>query len=196
MGQTFANITVKGQAQDALVDYLKQFKRNAYVSPSTNNFVVVYDEEFESETEKLSNLSIQISEDFGCLIFAVFIYDESIFNYELYNNGDLLDKYSSYGIDLFPEGGNSQKLCTVLGVKQLVNKVRPILKEPSTEKAYLFASVRHKRLVKELRLPIWSTDTIGGYRNIEEGEIDAIIFDEDDFPDVEATLSMLKNTFE
>ena len=55
--------------------------------------------------------------------------------------------------------------------------------------------MRHKRLVKELGLSIWSTDIIGGHRYIEENEIDAIIFDEDDFPDLEATLSMLYRTF-
>ena len=50
-------------------------------------------------------------------------------------------------------------------------------------------------LVRELSLPLWSTEIIGGYRDIEEEEIDAIIFDEDNFPDVEATLAMIKDTF-
>ena len=39
---------------------------------------------------------------------------------------------------------------------------------------------------------MWSTEVIGGYSDIEEEEIDAIVFDEDDFPDVEATLIYAK----
>ena len=78
MGQTFANITVKGQTQKTLVNYLKNLKRNAYVSPSVVDFVVVYDEEIEADLEELSNLSIQISEDFNCLTFAIFVYDSAI----------------------------------------------------------------------------------------------------------------------
>ena len=107
----------------------------------------------------------------------------------------MIDEYCSSGEDLFPEGGNAHKLCTVLGVQQSINRVRPILREPSIEEIYLFASERHKKLVVELGLSVWSTEVIGGYRDIEEEEIDAIIFDEDDFPDIEATLSMLKKTF-
>ena len=194
MGQTFANITVKGQAQKTLVNYLKKLKRNAYVSPSVADFVVVYDEEIEADLEELSNLSIQISEDFNCLTFAIFVYDEANFHYELYQDGDLLDEYNSSGVDLFPEGGDSQKLCTAFNIKQSTNRVRPILREPTNETAYVFASTRHKRLVNELGLSEWSTDIMGGYQYIAEGEIDAVIFDEDGFPDVEATISMLEKT--
>jgi len=195
MGRTFANITVGGQTQDTLVNYLRKAKRNAYISPSFNDFVVVYDEDSEFDMEKLSNLSLQISKDLKCLTFPIVINDESAFSYELYENGNLIDEYSSSGEDLFPEGGDAQKLCTILGVKKSISKVRPILREPSTEKVYLFASKRHEKLVRELDLSVWSTEVIGGYQDIEEEEIDAIVFDEDDFPDVEATLSMLKNTF-
>lgn len=196
MGRSFANITVGGQTQDTLVSYLKQIKRNAYVSPSINNFVVLYDENSEFDMEELSNLSLQISRDFSCLTFPIVIYDESIFGYMLYENGNLMDEYTSSGEeDSFPRGGDAQKLCTILGVKESINRVRPILREPSTEKVYLSASGRHKKLVKELGLSVWSTGVIGGYRDIEEEVIDAIVFDEDDFSDVEATLSLIKNTF-
>jgi hypothetical protein len=129
------------------------------------------------------------------LTFPIVIDDESIFAYKLYKNGNLMDEYSSSGKNLFPAGGDAQKLCTILGVQESINRVRPILREPSTEKVYLFASERHKKLVKELGLSVWSTGVIGGYSDIEEEEIDAIVFDEDDFPDVKATLSLLKNTF-
>ena len=105
-----------------------------------------------------------------------------------------MDEYCSLGEDSFPEGGDAQKLCTILGAKKLIDRVRLILREPTTEQVYLFASQRHKRLLKELKLSMWSTDTIGGYRDIQEEEIDAVIFDGDGFPDVEATLSMLENT--
>ena len=197
MGRSFANITVKGQTQDSLVEYLKQARRNAYVSPSVDDLVVVYDEDSEFNIKGLYDLSLQMSKDFNCLTFSITIYDESSFVYELFENGNLMDEYfSSTEEDLFPKGGDAQKLCSILGVKQSINRVRPILREPSTENVYLFASQRHKHLVRELCLPLWSTEIIGGYRDIEEEVIGAIIFDEDDFPDVEATLSMIKNTFE
>jgi len=195
MGRTFANITIRSQTQDTFVSYLRQLKRNAYVSPSVNKFVVLYDEDSEFDIEELSNLSLQIFKDFSCLAFPIIIDDESIFSYQLYENGNLMDEYCSSGEDLLPEGGDAQKLCNILGSKKSINMVRPILREPSTEKVYLFASERHKNLVKELGLSLWSTEVIGGYRDIEEEEIDAIVFDEDNFPDVEATLSMLKKTF-
>ncbi|MEM7557285.1 MAG: hypothetical protein AAF378_25010 [Cyanobacteria bacterium P01_A01_bin.84] len=194
MGHGFANITVRGQTQNTLLNYLKKHQRNAYVSPKVNNFVVVYDEDSEFDLEKLSNLSLQISGDFSCVAFSIVTYDESWFAYDLYENGNLRDEYCSSGEDLFPEGGDAQKLCTILGAKSSINRIRPILREPTTETVYLFASQRHKNLVRELGLPTWSTYIIGGYRDIKEEEIDAVVFDEDGFPDVEATLSMLKNT--
>ena len=156
--------------------------------------MVVYDEDSEFNMEELSNLSLQISKDFYCVTFSIVIYDESWFAYDLYKNGNLRDEYCSSGEDLFPEGGDAQKLCTILDAKRSSNRVRAILREPTTEQVYLYASQRHKKLVKELGLSIWSTDIIGGYRDIQEEEIDAVVFDEDGFPDVKATYFMLKNT--
>ncbi|MGK7893959.1 MAG: hypothetical protein AB4372_10135 [Xenococcus sp. (in: cyanobacteria)] len=178
MGRSFAHITIKGQTQDAIVRYLEKLERKAYVSPSINSYVVIYDEKCNSEFADISNLSIQISRYFRCPTFSVIIYDESVFYYELYENGNLLDTYSSSGIDSFPEGGDAEKLCYVLGAKQSINRVRPILREPNTEEIYLFSSARHKKLVEELGLSLWSSDVIGGYQDIEEESIDAIIFDE------------------
>ncbi len=153
MGRSFANITVKGQTQNTLLDYLNKHRRDAYVSPSINYSVVVYDRESEFDIRELSNLSLQIPKNFNCVTLAIVIYDESWLAYDLYENGNLIDEYCSSREGLFPEGGNAQKLCTFLSAKQSINRVRSILREPTTEQVYLFASQRHKKLVQELELP-------------------------------------------
>lgn len=196
MGTFFANITVVGQNQDTLVQYLEKINKNAYVSPTVNNCTVVYDEESDYDTEKLSSLAIQISTNFNCPTFAILIHDDSVFHYELYKDGQLLDEYisnppteNSTSIS-FPEGGDAETLCNVLGAKQAINQIRPILREPGNDGMYFFASERHKKLVKKLGLPdFWSTNCVGGYRYIEE-EYDDIIS-----RTPEQLLSLLKKTF-
>ncbi|EAZ91816.1 hypothetical protein [Crocosphaera chwakensis] len=178
MGPSFTNIIVKGQTQDILVNYLKQLNRIAYVSPTENDYTVVYDQKSEQDLKQLSDLANQISKDLTCLAFAILIYDESVFCYELYEQGKLLDEYNSnpdihdnnYNLNnlAFPEGGDAEKICNKLGVKSMIDKVRPILREPNNSEFYLLASTRHKRLVKVLGIPIfWSTDFVGGYRYID-----------------------------
>ncbi|MGD1918231.1 MAG: hypothetical protein ACFCAD_04715 [Pleurocapsa sp.] len=136
MGRSFANITEKGQTQNTLLDYLNKHRRDAYVSPSINYSVVVYDRESEFDIRELSNLSLQIPKNFNCVTLAIVIYDESWLAYDLYENGNLIDEYCSSREGLFPEGGNAQKLCTFLSAKQSINRVRSILREPTTEQVY------------------------------------------------------------
>lgn len=204
MGRSFSNITIKGQNQIKIADYLESLSRRAYVSPTINNFTVVFDEESEKDYTKLSYLATRLSENFGCLTLPIFIYDESVFCYELYKDGQLLDEYISKPdfhdskLDPYPEGGDAEILCKVLNIKKATSIVRPILREPSTEKGYHFASDRHMKFVRALGLPLWST---GGYSDIEDEIMNELIFGEDEFsheddiPHMETVLSMLRKTF-
>jgi hypothetical protein len=197
MGNFYTNITVKGQEQNSLLNYLEQLQRNAYISPSIDDFTVVYDKASEHNAGELFSLASQISNQFNCSTFAVLNHDESVFCYELFQSGSLIDQYiSNPGFHDseagdFPEGGNAQKLCIALGSTKAINKVRPILREPS-QGVYLLASERHTKLIQALKIPVfWASDSVGGYENIERGCITPMSKKD---PTPENALSMLKKT--
>lgn len=197
MANFYTNITVKGQEQDSLLNYLEQLQRNAYVSPSIDDFTIVYDEASEYDSEELFSLASQISNQFNCSTFAVLNHDDMVLCYELYEAGSLIDEYISNPgfhdskIRDFPEGGDAEKLCIALGSTKAINKVRPILREPS-QKIYLRSSERHTKLIQALKIPVfWASDSVGGYNYIERGSITPMRRKD---PTPENALSMLKKT--
>lgn len=79
MGIFYTKITVKGVKQQNIADFLKQSKRQAYVSPMVNDCTVVFDKESEDDMEILCRLGSELSKVFQCPILAVFVHDGDLF---------------------------------------------------------------------------------------------------------------------
>jgi hypothetical protein len=56
MGRQYANITLFGIEQDSLLDYLTSLDCNSYVSPTENNYTVMYDISFQSAVGHIDDL--------------------------------------------------------------------------------------------------------------------------------------------
>lgn len=144
MGIQYGNLTLYGVHQEELIDYLSKVGRDAYVSPTMNDFITVYDKsvdgvnredlaklvKLDSRARAIINqyrygsyialvcLASHLSEKFSCSALAVDIYDGSIFWYHLCQNGEMLDEYTTCGDDDWQPGKVLDKLpakCQIKG---------------------------------------------------------------------------------
>lgn len=119
MGIQYGNLTLHEVHQEELIDYLNEVGRDAYVSPTFNEFTTVYDKAVDgSNGEDLAKLvkldsrargiinqyrygsysalvclASHLSERFSCFALAFHIYDGDIFWYHLNQGGEMLDEY-------------------------------------------------------------------------------------------------------
>lgn len=123
MGIQYSNITLHGVNRETSIDYLSQINRDAYVSPTINEFTTIYDKAADgpdwkaiTQLVKLDSkakvirrlygygtyfalvcLARHLSEKFSCSALAVHVYDGSILWYHLSQNGKMLDEYTTCG---------------------------------------------------------------------------------------------------
>lgn len=121
MGTFYTNITLNTSDVNAVIAYLHQHNRTAYVANPHTGYIVVYDSETESQDEELlTDLSERLSRQLACVAFAVLNHDDDVLMYWLYNTGTLLDHYNldpGYFEDnaLPPQGGDADLLCRLFG---------------------------------------------------------------------------------
>lgn len=118
MGIRYSNITLQGVSQNELVAYLSEVRLDAYVTPTVNEYTVLYDVastgypneiprtiQLEANLKALSRqyidgqqtamvcLSSHLSKRFNCSVLAVFAIDSLTFWYHLSQHGQMLDEY-------------------------------------------------------------------------------------------------------
>src|SRR5947209_1914882 len=93
MGNTYVNYTLRGPSQQAVATALAG--RSAIVTPARNGNVVVYDEQSEEISDTIAELGAGLSRDLTCPVLALFVYDDDILYYWLFENGELIDQYDS-----------------------------------------------------------------------------------------------------
>jgi hypothetical protein len=178
MGNFYTNITLRGPGQDEVAAVLSRMGREALVSPSVNGFTTVFDAECEmQDTRVLAALTADLSSEFACPALAVLNHDDSVFFYELYSNGKLIDTYNSApdyfdssGTPSAATGGNAEELCSALGAPERVAEVQGILRRSAlAEDGYVFEIERHQALVLALGLPALSV--AAGYTYLSQGEL-------------------------
>jgi hypothetical protein len=158
MGNFYTNITVMGPSQEEVVDYLRATRRDAYVSPTTNWVVVVYDRECEMQDERiLSRLAADISKTLRCVTWAVLNHDDDLLWYELFKEGTRVDAYDSSSRKL---RGNAAVLAEAFGHGERAAEVEEILK-----RSFVFAVDRHEGLVAMLSLDFRSVGI--GFDDVE-----------------------------
>ncbi len=156
MGFFYANITLQTIDQQGVALYLNTLQRNAFVLPATKGFVTVCDEESDGlDYRVISVLTSQLSRQFETVSIAVISFDDDILWYQLYENGNLLDKYNS-NPDYFeateqrgPIGGDAKILCEIFHKPDSVGKVEEILHSIHGE-GYIYENDRHSNLAKAL----------------------------------------------
>jgi hypothetical protein len=174
MSGFYANITVQGPGQEALVSFLNRYGHVAYVSPALKGAAVVFHEDLGSQESIASALSAH----FHCPALLVMDYGGTVLLYQLYVNGGQADAYVSSPHDELDTGGepapegNAEALCAAFGVEHRVKSVERVLRRPThPTKGYALAVNRHGELARALGLPLFAAGA--GYGGIEMGELPA-----------------------
>lgn len=187
MGNFYTNITLQGPSQAEVIETVRRLGRTAYVSPTINDYTVVYDRETEDQdVAVLEDLAALLSDRLKCVALAVLNHDDDVLLYRLYDSGDLLDAYdpSPGGFydeddddfddddddDLFdeepPMPGDADALCAAVGMPEMAPRVDQILNE---DEDYVFAIDRHDDLAQALHLPMHAVGV--GYDYIEMDDV-------------------------
>jgi hypothetical protein len=169
MGNFYANITVKTDAVDPLIELLQANQSDAYVLPVAN-FIAVFDRACDEEIFPLEPLTALLSQRFTTTAFGVLNHDDDILAYMLYRDGKKLDDYESRpgfftGTELPPAGGDAKILSSAFEQPTAGPALHAILHPPELP---LLALEQHRQIVAALGLP---KELIGfGFRYIgQEG---------------------------
>jgi hypothetical protein len=173
MGNFYVNFSVKDADQERVADALRRERRHAIVTPEDGGFVVVYDEEAESQsTRSILAVGRLLSGGVGRPVLATLNHDDDILCYWLFEGGELVDSYNS-DPDAFEDeegappwhAGDPEKLCASLRPDADIAAIEEILRGE-----YLFAVERHEKLAESLGLPSWSVGFGFGY--VADGELE------------------------
>lgn len=174
MGNTYANITLKGpQAQDILQELSDQ-GRLAFVSPTEDGLTTVYEmDSDEAGEDTLIDLAEDLSNCFGCPALAVQVMNEDLFRYWLYVDGELQDTYSSPSSSqsehqLESQGGDPESLMQHFNLEASVEEIGDVLHCCDQDCDFPLAADRHLSLVELLGLPLCSVGF--GFCDLDSGD--------------------------
>jgi hypothetical protein len=174
MGNTYANITLKGpQAQDILQELSDQ-GRLAFVSPTEDDLTTVYEMDSDEEGENtLIDLAEDLSGRFGCPALAVQVMGEDLFRYWLYVDGELEDTYTSPCSDrpehlLESQGGDPESLIQYFNHEVSAEEISDVLHCCDQDCDFSLAADRHLSLVEILGLPLCSVGF--GFSDLDSGD--------------------------
>jgi hypothetical protein len=175
MGNFYANITLRADETDAIVQTLTSLRRRAFVAPAIGGATVVFDQAIEDGGPRdIGRLVGELSRRHDCAALAVLVADDDVLWYALYRAGRLDHEYDSdpsYGSARSdpPKGGNAAALGAAFGMPERAAELERVLRVRSGPEGYLFEHERHAELVRLLGLPDIAVAT--GYRYIEAGEL-------------------------
>lgn len=177
MGCFYTNITLRTSDMQRVAEALRRASRTALIAPPEHGFTVVFDEASETQdVDALKSLALYLSRACTCPTLAVLNHDDDVLVYLLYDGSQLVDEYTSApgyfddaDADSPPSGGDARRLVTLLGTSASSPDVERILRTPSGDDAFVFATVRHRDLVQALGLPTSSVGT--GFTYLEKGEV-------------------------
>ena len=172
MGNFYVNFSVKRDDPQRIASALKLAGRRAVIMPSANGYVVVFEEESDTQdTAAIEHVGALLSREAQAPVLAVLNHDDDILCYWLFEDGRVTDSYNSWP-DYFGEtdegqgdtGGDARHLSEALSVPTATDQVAAILQGDDST----FALERHAALVEASGLPVYALGL--GYRYITEGD--------------------------
>src|SRR5215813_4784192 len=154
MGWSYTNVALRGPSQQQVAKAVGE--RRGVVSPTTNNFTLFADQEFDSHEEnKIITIAAQLSTRLACPALVIMEFDDDVLHYRLIEAGTVVDEYNSCP-DYFdfaatnvpprgPIGGNATRLATVLGNPDSRERIESILRKNDIT---LSAPKRHRDLAQ------------------------------------------------
>lgn len=182
MGHYYSNLTLRLGDRNAVAAKMKEMNRKAFLSPVLDGFLVICDQEFDSDFETAAvTLGHQLTGAFQTSGIAVANYDDDVLCYWLFASGTTVDKYNSFpAFFLEPEDqmraspnptrANVGEICQALQPSADMAAVESTLERPTLAEGGLFSAVeRHLELVHALRLPEFSVGA--SYEAIASGNV-------------------------
>ncbi len=172
MGNFYVNFSVKRDDPERVAAALKGAGCRAIVTPPSNGYVVVCEEQSDTQDEvAIQRVGALLSRATDAPVLAVLNHDDDILCYWLLEHGLVSDSYNSCP-DYFGEsgeeesdpGGDANRLCEALSVPSAAAAVDEVLRNED----YGFAVDRHTALAAGLGLPPCSVGL--GYQYLENGE--------------------------
>jgi hypothetical protein len=186
MGNWYTNICVSGAKQSDVIAALNELGRDAYVTPETGGWIILYDRECDKfDLDLLESLALTISKQLSCTALGSFNADDDILWLGVYENGKLATRYSSDrkqfedAAEFPPIEEAAAVLCQIFAKPEKSAQVRNILRRPHgilgllaaftrIRLAYLFEVLRHRDLADALGMPSGSVGL--GYKYVDRGE--------------------------
>lgn len=175
MGNFYVNFTVKRDDPQAIAAILRDAGRKAYVTPVIGGHVVVFEEESDTQDDKvIEEVGALLSREARAPTLAVLNHDDDVLLYWLFEDGRLSDSYNSRPDDFdfkgegepaAPAGGDARRLREALSASSETDRVDAILRNGD----YVFAFEQHMELLEALGLPDCAVGL--GYGSIERGEL-------------------------
>jgi hypothetical protein len=79
MGNFYVNFTLKTSDTDDVADTLRQAGRSAFVTPPQDGYVVVYEEQTDSQdANEIEEVGVMLSKQQKCPVLAVLNHDDDI----------------------------------------------------------------------------------------------------------------------
>lgn len=157
MGNRYTSLTCRTTDQEGVAGTLRRHGRTAFVLPPIRGYIVVYDQECDNQDfDYVFTLSLMLSTELACLVFAVLNYDDDLLWYCLHSSGVLVDQYNSLpgyfdaSTDTGPSGGDPEAICQALGKPESLQKLDRLLRNPD----YVTATEHHEAIAQGLGLPI------------------------------------------
>src|SRR5690349_5113741 len=145
MGNFYANIAVRTDDQDEVINAVQRRHQKAFISPPTEGWIVVYGKEIEDASfSDVGALAEELSVACRSTAVAVVNYDDDLLWIQTWRNGEVVDEYNSApgyfeGSDLPCFGGNTQALSATLEKPAAASVLQEILHE----RRYPVQIVRH-----------------------------------------------------
>ncbi|SRR5579871_188737 len=172
MGWSYSHVVLFGPDHHQVIRELDGHE--AAVSPTVNGFTLIAVPEARDGAKMLS-FGRSLSAKLACPAVIISEFDDDVLEYTLLEASEVADSYNSTP-DYFdfagthipprgPQGGNTTKLCALLGRPELEAQLEAILRNPEL----VDAPERHRQMVAMLGCPSFSVGF--DYEALQEGEL-------------------------
>lgn len=164
MGLFYTTFTTFGPGNSAVSEALKKLGRTAFVSPTFDEYTVIYDRSTEEQDfAEIEKFGVALSNVLAGPVIAAVLHDDDVLYLWLFQSGEQRDFYDSlpqyFDPDAEPgppEGGDSQLLCQTYGRSRHTKRVEKLLRANLLEEG--IAEIpgeleRHQALLMELGMP-------------------------------------------
>jgi hypothetical protein len=169
MGLFYTTFTTRGPNQAQVIDALRAMDRAAFVSPTVDEYTVIYDRTAEeqdfAEIEKLGSV---ISKQISAPILAAVLHDDDVLYLWLFQDGRCQDFYNSlpqyFDPDAEPgppEGGDVEAVCKAFGISGNCEELEVVLRANLLDgeaPEILGELERHQCIVKMLGMPPFAAE--------------------------------------